>query len=75
VKQRAAQLNALAAHLEAVGPENVLRRGYSITTVKKGGAVVRAAGQLKPGERILTRFAEGTAESIVEDSAQLPLFE
>lgn len=74
-QRRRREVNALAAHLNAVGPQQVLNRGYSITTLKKTGAVVRSASQVKPGERLLTRLAEGTIESTVEDSAQLKLFE
>jgi exodeoxyribonuclease VII large subunit len=65
----------LDGRLQALSPSSVLRRGYSLTTLKKGGAVIRDARQLRPGDRIITRFAEGTAESIVEDARQLPLFE
>lgn len=69
------RLDALQRHLNAVGPQQVLRRGYSITTLKRGGAIVRSSSQLKPGERIVTRFADGTVESTVDDSKQMSLFE
>jgi exodeoxyribonuclease VII large subunit len=75
LKRRRLLLQGLDAHLHALAPQNVLQRGYSITTIKKSGAVVRDAKQLKAGDRILTRLADGTAESVVEDSRQLPLFE
>jgi exodeoxyribonuclease VII large subunit len=75
LQRRSQRLAAMAAHLNAIGPEQVLRRGYSITTLKKGGAVVRSADQLRVGDRIVNRFADGTAESTVEDSRQLRLFE
>jgi exodeoxyribonuclease VII large subunit len=69
------RLEALGRQLEAVGPENVLRRGYTITTRKKGGAPVRSAAEVAPGDRVVTRFADGQVESVVDDSRQLPLFE
>ncbi|HEX2972521.1 MAG TPA: exodeoxyribonuclease VII large subunit [Tepidisphaeraceae bacterium] len=68
-------MEAMAAHLNAIGPEQVLKRGYSITVLKKKGTVVRSAAQVKPGERLVTRLADGTVESTVEDSAQMSLFE
>jgi exodeoxyribonuclease VII large subunit len=71
----ALRVAALAARLEALSPTNVLRRGYSLTTLKKTGVVVRDAKQLRPGDRIVTRFAEGEAESVVADGRQLRLFE
>ena len=58
-----------------MSPERVLGRGYSITTFKKGGLVVRSTSAVKTGDRLVTRFADGTIESIAEDSRQLPLFE
>ena len=75
LRQRSARVAALAAQLQALGPENVLRRGYSLTTLKKGGAVVRSPDQLKPGDRLVTRLADGVVESKVEDAKQLALFE
>jgi exodeoxyribonuclease VII large subunit len=75
LERREAKLDAMALHLQALGPENVLRRGYSITMMKKGGAVVRGVGELKVGDALVTRFADGIAESVVRDSAQLRLFE
>ncbi|HEV2295637.1 MAG TPA: exodeoxyribonuclease VII large subunit [Tepidisphaeraceae bacterium] len=71
-------VDLLARHLSAVGPEHVLRRGYSITTVKKGpkkaGQVVRSADQVRPGDRLITRLADGQIESTAEDPNQPSLF-
>jgi exodeoxyribonuclease VII large subunit len=68
-------LQLLEKHLDAIGPEQVLRRGYTITTLKRGGAVVRSTAQLQLGDKLITRFADGTVESAVTDSKQLSLFE
>lgn len=70
-----ARLQAASSHLNAVGPLQVLRRGYTITTLRSTGAPVRRSGELRPGQRIVTRFADGTVQSVVEDQRQLPLFE
>jgi exodeoxyribonuclease VII large subunit len=69
------RLELLQRHLEAISPQSVLKRGYTITTRKKTGAIVRSAREPKVGERLTTQFADGTVESTVEDSKQLPLFE
>jgi exodeoxyribonuclease VII large subunit len=65
----------LEARLRALSPQAVLMRGYSITTIKKGGVIVRSTKQVKAGERLVTRFADGEVESIAQDQKQMPLFE
>ena len=74
-RRRGARLEALEARLRALDPQRVLERGYSITTLKKTGVAVRRAADLAPGDRLVTRFAEGTAESVVQDARQMSLFE
>jgi len=74
-RRRLERLEAIFGRLRALGPEQVLKRGYTITMLKKGGEVVRSAAQLKGGERLVTRFADGKVESVAEDPQQLPLFE
>jgi exodeoxyribonuclease VII large subunit len=69
------RVDGLERYLWAVSPEQVLKRGYSITTRKKDGRIVRRADDLKAGERIVTRLAEGQVESVVDDANQPPLFE
>jgi len=75
LQQRRQGLDGAARQLEAVSPRSVLTRGYTITARKKDGLPVRSASQLKPGDKLLTRFVDGKVESIVEDSTQLSLFE
>jgi len=72
---KAQALGAMARQLEAVSPEAVLRRGYTITSRKRDGAPVRSSTQLREGDRIVTRFADGKVESTVNDARQLSLFE
>ncbi len=66
---------AMAGQLQALSPQAVLRRGYSITTLKKGGALVRRADQVKPGDRLVTQVADGLIESTADDQRQLRLFD
>jgi exodeoxyribonuclease VII large subunit len=75
IQRRRAVIEALNGRLIALAPSEVLKRGYSITTLKKSGTIIRSATQLKPHDRILTRLADGTSESIVQDTKQMGLFE
>ncbi|HNX96226.1 MAG TPA: exodeoxyribonuclease VII large subunit [Candidatus Aminicenantes bacterium] len=56
---------AIAA-LEARGPEQVLARGYSITT-RGAGEVVRDAADLRPGETLNIRFHRGETRAVVAE--------
>lgn len=69
------QIEAAATHLHAIGPQQVLKRGYSITTLKKTRAVIRSASQIKPGDQIITRLADGQIESTAGDPNQPGLFD
>jgi exodeoxyribonuclease VII large subunit len=73
--RRTALLHRLDRLLNAIGPQQVLARGYSITLMKKDQSLVRSPSQLKPGDRLLTRFAKGEVQSTVDDSSQPGLFE
>ena len=74
-QRRGERVESMARFLHAVGPEQVLRRGYTITFRKKGGEVLKGAAQVKPGERLVTRFADGEVESVADDPRQPRLFE
>ena len=66
LEARRAQLDALAARLRLLGPEQVLARGYSITTDAASGKVLRAADEVKPGQRLRTRLKTGEILSQAE---------
>ena len=57
------RLQLLEQELKAASPENLLKRGYSIT-LKNGKAVIDAS-VLQPGDELTTRFAKGEIKSIV----------
>jgi exodeoxyribonuclease VII large subunit len=61
------QVGALEGRLRLLGPEQVLARGYSITTDARTGKVVLDAGGLKKGQVLRTRFKKGSASSNVTD--------
>ena len=73
--RRALRLDAMQNQLEALSPRRVLERGYSMTIHKKRGTPVRSANELRPGDRIISQFAEGSVESTVDDPRQPRLFE
>ena len=52
-----------ARSLELLNPYSVLERGYSITS-GEDGRVVRDAAEVRSGERLVTRLASGTVESV-----------
>ncbi|MGB9625154.1 MAG: exodeoxyribonuclease VII large subunit, partial [Phycisphaerae bacterium] len=65
----------LAARLESVSHKSVLSRGFSITRHARKGTIIRAADQVRAGDRIATETAGGTFESRVVDTDQMELFE
>ena len=74
LQQRTIYLNAAEAQLRAISPMEVLRRGYSITTIKKSGAIVRSSTEIAGGEKLVTRLGSGEVESIAQDPRQGDLF-
>ena len=64
VQRVESRLQQAEAQLKAYSPYGVLERGYSLTT-RADGSVVKDATALKPGDRLTTRFAKGTATSVV----------
>lgn len=61
------RLQLLAQRIEAVNPQRLLARGYSITLHK--GKVLRSASLIRPGDTIVTRLQHGT---ILSDVTALP---
>jgi exonuclease VII large subunit len=51
------QLTARENRLTALNPRSVLQRGYSITTNKKTGSLVRASDDVHIGEDLITELA------------------
>jgi exodeoxyribonuclease VII large subunit len=66
-----AELAAAAARLEALSPLAVLARGYGLVRRARDGAIVRRAGDLERGERLLVRVAEAELEALVEAVREL----
>lgn len=60
-------LEALAHRVRVLDPVSTMARGWSITRTVNGTAV-RRAGDLRPGDQLITTFAAGTARSTVEET-------
>lgn len=64
IRAKRTTVEALERQLIAVGPLQVLERGYSVT-LTAGGGVVRSPSDAGPGAKLITRLAEGTIDSVV----------
>lgn len=60
------RMELLEHRVDAVNPEKLLQRGYSIT--RSNGRVVRSPEQLKAGDEIETTMEKGTVKSVVTKS-------
>ena len=63
VQRADAAVGRLDAKLGLLDAGAVLKRGYSVTTDAQG-RVVRAAAEVKAGDRLATRLGEGAVESV-----------
>jgi exodeoxyribonuclease VII large subunit len=67
LKARRETLRQLEKRLNALGPEQVLARGYSITTDAASGKVLHDAAQVSAGQALRTRLASGEIFSCVDE--------
>jgi exodeoxyribonuclease VII large subunit len=51
----------------AIGVEPTLRRGFALVT-RRDGSVVRSAGELHPGDRVVVRMADGSVGMVVDET-------
>jgi exodeoxyribonuclease VII large subunit len=51
----------------AIGVEPTLRRGFALVT-RRDGSVVRSAGELQRGDRVVVRMADGSVGMVVEET-------
>ena len=66
VQRAAAKLGADRRQLDALSPARVLDRGYAVVRIP-GGAVVRRAAQVGPGQAIDVQLAAGRLSATVEE--------
>lgn len=65
LEQRRQQLQRWQAGVEALGPQQVLQRGYAWVLGEDGRAVMQAH-QVQPGQRLTAVWADGRARTLVE---------
>ena len=65
LREARARLEGGAARLESVSPLAVLARGYALVT-DPGGAPITQAASVKPGARMLLRFADGEVRATAD---------
>jgi exodeoxyribonuclease VII large subunit len=68
LERQRAGLGRLDAHLNALSPQHVLERGYSIVS-HLDGDIVRDSAQLAPGEDVTMTFARGAARARVSGTS------
>lgn len=66
IQRKNAYVHELARTLNATGPMNVLRRGYSVT-IRADGRLIRSISDARRGDVIQTRLADGSFHSTVGD--------
>ena len=59
-------VRAFESRLRLLGPEQVLARGYSITSDAETGKVLRDEAQVTSGQRLRTRLKKGEIRIKVE---------
>lgn len=64
VQKANSRLRLLVSKINLMKPENVLKKGYSISTVS--GKVLKSTADAIPGKKMITRLYEGEIESIIE---------
>ena len=67
-KSRLNELNNLGRTINNLSPENVLKRGYSITLLN--GKAVKSFHEVKKGDRLETLVIDGVIESNVQATSQ-----
>lgn len=60
------KMDSLEKNVRNLSPENVLRRGYSITRLN--GKMIRKSEEVSPGDQISTTLFSGNINSIVEST-------
>jgi exodeoxyribonuclease VII large subunit len=69
LRDRQVAMQSRAARLSALGPEETLKRGYSICLDARDGGIIREAGQTGPGLAIEVVLSKGKLEATVSEAA------
>ncbi|MDL2266053.1 exodeoxyribonuclease VII large subunit [Parabacteroides sp. OttesenSCG-928-G07] len=72
VQNKRQQLELDEQFVKMVSPEYVLKRGFSLTL--KDGKIVKAISGLQPGDKLITRLADGEISSEIETIEKLDIY-
>jgi exodeoxyribonuclease VII large subunit len=61
------RLELTRAGLEAASPLAILERGFSVTTNRRTGKVLRRAGEIRAGDPLCIRLLEGRIAAVAEE--------
>ena len=67
---RRTTLDQLLQRISDLNPENILKRGYSITMKRQTGETVTATGQVETGEELVVRLDQGQLDVTVTAKTQ-----
>jgi exodeoxyribonuclease VII large subunit len=68
IQKEKKNLSSIQEKLRLVDPQNILKRGYSLTMMN--GKIVKSVIQIKEGDKLETRLSDGIVESKVEKTIQ-----
>lgn len=68
IKSEKKNLNSIQEKLRLIDPQNILRRGYSLTLLN--GKIVKTVDQINKGDLIETKLSNGIVESMVQKTSK-----
>lgn len=66
VFRNSARLDTMHHKLEALSPDNVLKRGYAVVRKSVQRTIVKQAAELATGDRVEISFADGSRDATIE---------
>ena len=64
-EKRVNSLNNIKIKLDLLNPDNILKKGYSVTLVN--GKIIKSVNDIKIKDKLVTKFADGNVVSNVEE--------
>lgn len=69
ITERNKELDLTGQFVKMVSPDYILKRGYSLTL--KEGRIIKKAAQLRSGDTVTIRFADGEADGEIKNLSEL----
>jgi exodeoxyribonuclease VII large subunit len=70
IERATSSFRHVAARLEDLSPVGILARGYAVCYAADGASVIRSSRQLKPGDDVVVRLHEGSADCTVRTTSE-----